>query len=110
MHHYQSSSLRRRSHLIASWLCLLVLSGGCGQPKLGAPAYTLAVGLDRILEKRDMTQLARAAERLQLERVKNAITEREAEILSVLIERAKGDGWEDSRSRLRSLLTAQVNW
>lgn len=110
MYPEQPSGLPRRSLRIASWLLVLVLACGCGQPKLGAPAYTLAVGLDRILEKRDIAQLAQAAERLQLELVKNAITEQEAETLSVLIERAQGDGWEDSRSRLRKLLAAQVNW
>lgn len=107
---YQPAALRQPFHRITTWLCLLVLVGGCGQPKLGDQAYSLAVGLDHILEKRDTAELARAADRLQLERARKAITEREAEILSVLIDRASGDGWEDSRSRLRNLLAAQVDW
>lgn len=110
MSHHPPAGPHRRSSWVVGWLCLLALAGGCGQPKIGDQANAFAIGLDRVLEKRDAAQLAQAAERLQTEQEQAAITEREAKILRVLIERAKSDDWEGARSRLRSLLTAQVNW
>ena len=91
-------------------LLLLSLTGGCGQPELGRQAYTLAVSLDQLFEKRDEVQLARAEELIANELASGAISNVEAALLTELVSRAEAGDWDRARRDIRKLLAGQSNW
>lgn len=93
-----------------SALLLLCITPGCSQPELGRQAYTLAVSLDQLFEKRDEVQLARAGELIASELASGVISNAEAAVLTDLVSRAEAGDWDRARRDTRKLLAAQSDW
>ena len=89
---------------------LLMTVAGCSKLALGPDAYALATALDRVFEKQDPVQLARATELIDEYLQDNRLTPAEAKRLGALVAQAQADDWSGARAQLRRLLFDQTQW
>jgi len=93
---------------IAISLLVVVCFVGCGNPSIGPQAYSVAITLDNVFERRDRDQLERAAGLIQTMLAEGEISTVETQLLSNLVAVAQADEWDDARSQTRRLLADQT--
>jgi hypothetical protein len=104
------SRILSSQHRLAIGMSLLVVVCfvGCGKPSIGPTAYSVAITLDNVFERRDRDQLERAAGLIQTMLATGEISSEESQLLSDLVTLAQADQWDDARLKIRRLLGDQT--
>lgn len=91
--------------------CLLFLSlhlTGCGYGEVNGETYDCAKALYSVCNLQDATRLTQVSDQIETLLAEKKISQTEAKYLTGIIDKAKGNDWENAAKAARKLMLDQV--